>query len=104
MLALKIGGSGTSDVVRFMSNKDERITIVIGIDNYERWCYIVTGPEPKDTALLINGQYYNNGGRDYIGRDSWASTASPALLERMLGSTTRPLRATTSGPTSSLDK
>ena len=66
MLNLTMGGSGTSGVVRFMSDKGERITVAVGVHNDKRWCDVVTGLEPKDTALLINGQYYNNGGRDHM--------------------------------------
>nr|1XI0_A Chain A, lectin [Xerocomellus chrysenteron]1XI0_B Chain B, lectin [Xerocomellus chrysenteron] len=60
------GGSGTSGVLRFLSTKGERITVAVGVHNYKRWCDVVTGLKPDETALVINPQYYNNGGRDYV--------------------------------------
>ncbi|KAH0831303.1 lectin [Lanmaoa asiatica] len=66
IITLTMGGSGTSGVIRFMSDKGERITIAVGVHNYKRWCDVVTGLAPKDTGIVINGQYYNNGGRDYM--------------------------------------
>ena len=65
-LTLTQGGSGTSGVIRFLSDKGERITVAVGVHNYKRWCDVVTGLKPDETALVINGQYYNNGGRDYV--------------------------------------
>ena len=65
-LTLTQGGSGTSGVLRFLSDKGERITVAVGVHNYKRWCDAVTGLKPKETALVINGQYYNNGGRDWV--------------------------------------
>ena len=63
---ITMGGSGTSGVIRFKSDKNEYITIAVGVHNYKRWCDVVTGLKPEETALLINGQYYNNGGRDFV--------------------------------------
>ena len=65
-LTLTQGGSGTSGVLRFLSDKGERITVAVGVHNYKRWCDVVTGLKPDETALVINGQYYNNGGRDWV--------------------------------------
>ncbi|KAG8216180.1 lectin [Butyriboletus roseoflavus] len=66
VLTLTMGGSGTSGCVRFMSDKGERITVTVGVHNYKRWCDVVTGLKPNETALVVNGEYYNNGGRDYM--------------------------------------
>ncbi|KAF8547947.1 lectin [Imleria badia] len=66
VLTLTMDGSGTSGVLRFMSDKGELITVAVGVHNYKRWCDIVTGLKTNETALVINGQYYNNGGRDYM--------------------------------------
>ena len=66
ILTLSMGGSGTSGVLRFVSDRGERITIAVGVHNYKRWCDIVTGLASNQTALVINGQYYNGGGRDYM--------------------------------------
>ena len=63
---LTMGGSGTSGILRFESDKGERITVAVGVHNYKRWCDIVTGLKTNETALVINGQYYNNGGRDWM--------------------------------------
>jgi len=65
-LTLNMGGSGTSGVIRFKSTKGELITVAVGVHNYKRWCDIVTGLKPEQTALKINGEYYNNGGRDFM--------------------------------------
>jgi hypothetical protein len=56
---LHMGGSGTSGVLRFKSDK-ELITVAVGVHNYKRWCDVVTGLKPDETALVINPQYYNN--------------------------------------------
>ncbi|KAF8422321.1 lectin [Boletus edulis BED1] len=61
---LTMGGSGTSGVLRFKSDK-ELITVAVGVHNYKRWCDVVTGLKPEETALVINPQYYNNGPRAY---------------------------------------
>jgi hypothetical protein len=63
---LTMNGSGTSGVLRFLSDKNELFTVAVGVHNYKRWCDIVGGITENDTALVINGQYYNNGGRDWI--------------------------------------
>ena len=65
VLTLTMGGSGTSGVLRFLSDKGEYFTIAVGVHNYKRWCDLVGNIKPDETGLLINGQYYNNGGRDY---------------------------------------
>ena len=65
VLTLTMGGSGTSGVLRFKSDKGELITVAVGVHNYKRWCDVVTGLKTNETALVINGQYYSNGGRDY---------------------------------------
>ena len=65
-LTLTMGGSGTSGVIRFKSTKGELITVAVGVHNYKRWCDVVTGLKPEQTALKINGEYYNNGGRDWV--------------------------------------
>jgi hypothetical protein len=65
-LTLTQGGSGTSGVLRFLSTKGEFITVAVGVHNYKRWCDAVTGLKPDETALVINGQYYNGGGRDWV--------------------------------------
>ncbi|KAF8452858.1 lectin [Boletus edulis BED1] len=62
---LTMGGSGTSGVLRFKSDK-ELITVAVGVHNYKRWCDVVTGLKPDETALVINPQYYNNGPRAYV--------------------------------------
>ncbi|KAG6380448.1 lectin [Boletus reticuloceps] len=62
---LTMGGSGTSGVLRFKSDK-ELITVAVGVHNYKRWCDVVTGLKPEETALVINPQYYNNGPRAYV--------------------------------------
>ncbi|KAF8126744.1 lectin [Boletus edulis] len=62
---LTMGGSGTSGVLRFKSDKGELFTIALGVHNYKRWCDVITGIKPEDTALLINPQYYNGGFRAY---------------------------------------
>ena len=66
VLTLTQGGSGTSGVIRFLSDKGERITIAVGVHNYKRWCDVVTGLKPDETALVINGEYYNEGKRAYV--------------------------------------
>ncbi|KAF8547946.1 lectin [Imleria badia] len=66
VLTLTMDGSGTSGVLRFMSDKGELITVAVGVHNYKRWCDIVTGLKTNETALVINKQYYGNGGRDWI--------------------------------------
>ena len=65
-LTLNMGGSGTSGVIRFKSTKGQLITVAVGVDNNKRWCDIVTGLKPDQTALKINGEYYNNGPRSYM--------------------------------------
>lgn len=66
VLTLTMGTSGTSGVLRFASDKGELITVAVGVHNYKRWTDIVTSLGPEQTALKINGEYYNNGGRDWI--------------------------------------
>ena len=78
---LKMNGSGTSGVLRFFSeDTGELFTVAVGVHNYKRWCDIVGGITEIDTALVINGQYYNNGGRDWIREKQLAeySGTSPA--------------------------
>ena len=65
-LTLTIGGDGTSGVLLFLSDKGERITLAVGVHNYKRWCDVATGLNPDETSLVINGQYYNDGGRDWV--------------------------------------
>ena len=50
----------------FLSDKGERITLAVGVHNYKRWCDVATGLNPDETSLVINGQYYNDGGRDWV--------------------------------------
>ncbi|KAF8345349.1 lectin [Amanita rubescens] len=67
VLTLTMGGSGTSGVLRFKSDTTgELITVAVGVHNYKRWCDVVTGLSTSQTALVINGQYYNNGPRSYM--------------------------------------
>ncbi|KAF8126745.1 lectin [Boletus edulis] len=77
---LTMGGSGTSGVLRFKSDKGELFTVAVGVHNYKRWCDIVGGIKPEDTALVINPQYYNNGPRAYVRERQLAeySGTSPA--------------------------
>ncbi|KAF9237748.1 lectin [Melanogaster broomeanus] len=63
---LTMGGSGTSGTIRLMSDQGERILVAVGVHNYERWCDVVTGLASDATGLVVNGEYYNNGGRDYM--------------------------------------
>ncbi|KAF9237746.1 lectin [Melanogaster broomeanus] len=44
----------------------ERIIIAVGVHNYERWCDVVTGLASDATGVVVNAEYYNNGGRDYM--------------------------------------
>ncbi|KAG9310141.1 lectin [Chiua virens] len=62
---LTMGGSGTSGVLRFMSNEGERITIAVGVHNHLRWCDVATGLASDATGVVINAEYYG-GGRDYM--------------------------------------
>lgn len=61
---LCMGGSGTSGTIRLMSDTGETFLVALGIHNYKRWCDVVTNLKDSETGVLINPQYYNNGGRD----------------------------------------
>jgi hypothetical protein len=74
VLTLRMGGSGTSGVLRFKSDTTgEFITVAVGVHNYKRWCDVVTGLPSNQTALVVNGQYYNNGPRAYMREKQLAS-------------------------------
>ncbi|KZP31629.1 lectin [Athelia psychrophila] len=63
---LTMGGSGTSGTIRFVSvDGKESFIVALGVHNYKRWCDVVTNLKDDQTGVLINPQYYNNGGRDY---------------------------------------
>ncbi|KZP28835.1 lectin [Athelia psychrophila] len=63
---LTMGGSGTSGTIRFLSeNGQEGFIVALGVHNYKRWCDVITNLKSDETGVLINPQYYNNGGRDY---------------------------------------
>ncbi|KAF8452851.1 fungal fruit body lectin [Boletus edulis BED1] len=74
-----MGGSGTSGVLRFKSDK-ELITVAVGVHNYKRWCDVVTGLKPDETALVINPQYYNNGPRAYVREKQLAEYSVTSLV------------------------
>ncbi|KAF8422317.1 lectin [Boletus edulis BED1] len=76
---LTMGGSGTSGVLRFKSDK-ELITVAVGVHNYKRWCDVVTGLKPEETALVINPQYYNNGPRAYMREKQLAEYSVTSLV------------------------
>ncbi|KAF8452856.1 fungal fruit body lectin [Boletus edulis BED1] len=75
-----MGGSGTSGVLRFKSDKGELITVAVGVHNYKRWCDVVTGLKPEETALVINPQYYNNGPRAYTREKQLAEYSVTSLV------------------------
>ncbi|KAF7971593.1 hypothetical protein HWV62_20766 [Athelia sp. TMB] len=63
---LTMGASGTSGTIRFLADDTgEAFIVALGIHNYKRWCDVVTNLKNDETGVLINPQYYNNGGRDY---------------------------------------
>lgn len=39
--------------------------LVCTLRGFSIWCDVVTDLAPDPVALVINGQYYRNGGRDY---------------------------------------
>ncbi|KAF7978507.1 hypothetical protein HWV62_45667 [Athelia sp. TMB] len=62
---LCMGGSGTSGTLRLLADKTgECFIVALGVHNYKRWCDVVTNLKDNETGVLINPQYYNNGGRD----------------------------------------
>ncbi|KAI9428630.1 lectin [Lactarius indigo] len=57
---LKMGGSGTSGSIRFVSNTGEAFVVALRIHNYKRWCDIVANLKTDQTACTINPEYYSN--------------------------------------------
>ena len=57
---LKMGGSGTSGSLRFMSDAGGSFVVTLGVHNYKRWGDIVTNLKDDQTACIINPQYYSN--------------------------------------------
>ncbi|KAF7967950.1 hypothetical protein HWV62_32495 [Athelia sp. TMB] len=65
MMVLEMPESGTSGTLRFMADTGEAFCIAVGIHNHKRWCDIVSNLKNDQTGVLINREYYNNGGRDH---------------------------------------
>ena len=61
---LTLNESGTSGVLRFLSDKGEGFTVAVGLDA-QRWCDVVGRLKSGDSARVINSQYYD-GERDFV--------------------------------------
>ena len=57
---LKMGGSGTSGSLRFVSDSGGSFVVTLGVHNYKRWGDIVTNLKDQ-TACIINPEYYSEG-------------------------------------------
>ena len=56
---LKMGGSGTSGSLRFVSDAGGSFVVTLGVHNYKRWGDIVTNLKDDQTACIINPEYYS---------------------------------------------
>lgn len=69
-----MGGSGTSGTIRFLAqDTGEMFIVALGVHNYKRWCDVVTNLKQEQTGVLINPEYYNKGGRDFMREKQLAS-------------------------------
>lgn len=55
---LRMGGSGTSGMLRLGSNSKESFCLAVGVHNHRRWCDIVVDLKDDDTAQKIHPAYY----------------------------------------------
>jgi hypothetical protein len=61
VLTLTMGGSGTSGMLRFMTEHGkEAFFIALGVHNYKRWVDIVTGLADDVTCVKALPEYYND--------------------------------------------
>ncbi|KAI5463645.1 lectin [Mariannaea sp. PMI_226] len=61
VLTLTMGGSGTSGMVRFMTEQGkEAFFIAMGVHNYKPWLDIITGLADDITCVKALPEYYNN--------------------------------------------
>ncbi|KAJ7726308.1 fungal fruit body lectin [Mycena maculata] len=55
---LTIGSSGTSGILRFLSDTGEYFLIAVGVHNCKRWCDIVSNITPDMTGAKVHPEYY----------------------------------------------
>ncbi|PPQ80344.1 hypothetical protein CVT25_003627 [Psilocybe cyanescens] len=73
---LTMGGSGTSGIVRFISNAGENFAVVLGVHNYVRWCDIITDIPTSQTATTLQPLYYASGSTQSAQREKQQATCS----------------------------
>ncbi|KAM5349657.1 hypothetical protein ACJ41O_006162 [Fusarium nematophilum] len=65
LLTLTMGGSGTSGMLRFMTEEGrEAFYIALGVHNYKPWVDIVTGLGNDITCVKALPEYYNDTHRE----------------------------------------
>lgn len=57
---LKMGGSGTSGVLRLLSDKDEGCILTLGVHNYKRWAISSRTSRAIKPLASINPRYYSD--------------------------------------------
>jgi hypothetical protein len=57
---LKMDDSGSSGSLRLVSDTGENFIVTLGLDDYKRWCDIVTDLKPSQTAVVISQEYYDD--------------------------------------------
>jgi len=57
---LKMGGSGTSGSLRFVSDTGENFIVTLGVHNYKRWGDVVTNLTNECTGVVITPEYYSD--------------------------------------------
>ncbi|KAJ7903937.1 fungal fruit body lectin [Mycena leptocephala] len=80
---LIMGGSGTSGILRFLSDTGEYFLVAIGVHNYKRWCDIVSNITPDMTGATVHPEYYT-GGRAFVRERQLASYGGPNAQGRSL--------------------
>ncbi|GJF00619.1 fungal fruit body lectin [Phanerochaete sordida] len=74
--------SGSAGVLRLVSDTGEVSTVALGVHEDKRWCDIVTGLQPGQTAASVLGEYYVAGGtvdRSYMRKKQAESYAVTSL-------------------------
>nr|BAB63923.1 fruit body lectin [Pleurotus cornucopiae] len=83
VLTLTMGGSGTSGMLRFMTEQGkEAFFIAMGVHNYKRWVDIVTGLANDVTCVRALPEYYGDKAERAQSREAQRITQSVLNIDR----------------------
>nr|BAB63922.1 fruit body lectin [Pleurotus cornucopiae] len=83
VLTLTMGGSGTSGMLRFMTEQGkEAFFIAMGVHNYKRWVDIVTGLADDVTCVRALPEYYDDKSERARSREAQRITQSVLNIDR----------------------